>query len=245
MKMDILSSTAKHLQFSPVVKDRLFYNKFQYCIGFRLDELSCLKILDHDYINTILARRIEWRAIHHQRTQRVNKAGIPTIHTILGRRLREITGETGEHLHALAEQLLTATDDYKLVTSVDQGWVYTNSKDLIQDLSTNATLQNKYYTEAVVDRPANTIKLKNSPYQQRTYLKVAKLTSQQKTNLAQFFANQQGYIRPSPALVHWFTTDHHRTQDYFFVDHGGENWLVMLALVHGGLVRKTVDIIQG
>jgi hypothetical protein len=63
--------------------------------------------------------------------------------------------------------------------------------------------------------------------------------------LKNFFNNQTGHIRPSPALVSWFDGDYHRTQDYFFVDHSGDSWLVMLALVHSGLIRKTVDIIQG
>jgi hypothetical protein len=167
------------------------------------------------------------------------------MQTILGRRQREITDQTVEDLHRLAEQLLQSQDDYKLVTSVDQGWVYTNSKKIIRDLHSNTTLQNKYCTEAVVNRPANTIKLKNLQHTQRSYFRVLKLTTQQKNNLKNFFDNQAGYIRPSPALMGWFDGDYHRTQDYFFVDHSGDSWLVMLALVHSGLIRKTVDIIQG
>lgn len=245
MKTATLYSTVKTLQFSPVVKDRLFYNRFTYCIGFSLDELSCLKMLDHDYIDSIISRRKEWRAIHHQRLMKIGKPSVPTMHSILGRRSREITDETVEHLHNLAEQLLKSKDEYKLVTSVDQGWVYTNSTKLIRRLSDNATLQNKSYTKAVIDRPANTIRLKNIKYTHRSYFKVLKLTAQQKTNLEQFFINQQGHIRPSPALLQWFKGDYHRTQDYLFVDHNGEGWLVMLALVQSGIIRKTVDIIQG
>ena len=235
----------KPLQFSPVVKDRLFYNRFRYCIGFSLDELSCLKTLDHDYIDTLISRRKEWRAIHHQRIQRIQKPNVPSMQSILGRRQREITDQTVEDLHNLANQLLQANDEYKLVTSVDQGWVYTNSKKVIRDLYNNTALQNRYCTEAIVDRPANTIKLKNVQHSQRSYFKVLKLTVQQKVNLKNFFANQAGHIRPSPALLSWFEGDYYRTQDYFFVDHSGESWLVMLALIQGGLVRKTVDIIQG
>jgi hypothetical protein len=167
------------------------------------------------------------------------------MQTILGRRQREITDQTVDDLHQLAEQLLQAQDDYKLVTSVDQGWVYTNNKKIINDLFDNPTLKNKYCTEAVVNRPANTIKLKNLQHTQRSYFRVLKLTTQQKNNLKNFFDNQIGHIRPSPALTGWFDGDYHRTQDYFFVDHSGDSWLVMLSLVHSGLIRKTVDIIQG
>jgi hypothetical protein len=235
----------KSVRYCSVVKDRLFYNRYEYCISFVLDEVTCLKQLDHDYIDALLARRAEWSKIHRQR-QQATRGGIafPTMHTRLALRPM-ITKETSTALHALADQLLTTTHDYKLVTSVNRAWIYSNSTDLMLELNENTTLKDKFFTRAVIDRPHNTIRLKNSLYQQRSYFKVLKLTSQQKHTLSQFFANQQDQIRLSPALREWFADDYLRTQDYFFIDHHGEGWLVMLALVHGGIIRKTVDIVTG
>ena len=57
MKRDTLFLTNLNLKFKPVVKDRLFYDQYTYCIGFHLDEVSCLRELNHQYIDVIIDRR--------------------------------------------------------------------------------------------------------------------------------------------------------------------------------------------
>lgn len=228
------------LQFKPVVKDSLFYGRWRYCISFMLEEVSCLKHLDHDYIDTILERRKYWIEISHQRlTKATSQRGTPTI---MSKRRREITEVTELNLHQLANTLLGATNEFKLVTSVDQCWVYSNDVELIEELSLDYELKYKTYTEAIVDRPKDTIRLKNPTHAQRSYFKTLKLTPQVKETICNFFKNQSD-IRLSPSLAYWINEDLYRTQDYFFVDHTGESWLLMLALVKPGLIRKTVTII--
>ena len=101
----------------------------------------------------------------------------------------------------------------------------------------------KTYNQAIVDRPKNTIKLKDPRHRYRSYLKSVKLTDEEKTHLCNFFQNQQGHARISPALTKWITERWHRTQDYFFVDHDNESWLVMLSLIKPSMIRKTVELI--
>ena len=214
-----------------------------------LDEVSCLKTLDHEYIDAILERRKLWRDVTQQRWTTMANAGtgpgrVRLSQTILARRWRDITDETVADLHTLAELLLKTRADHKVVTSVDQCWVYTNHINLIKKLSTVKALHHKEYTEAVIVRPKDTIKLQNPKHAQRSYIKGRKLTPLEKQNLKNFFANQKESIRVSPAFSAWFEVPFHRSQDYFFIDHTGESWLVMLALVSPGLIRKTVDIIQ-
>ena len=233
---------AKSLKFNPIAKDQLFYDRWRYCITFRLDEVSCLKELDHDYINSIIARRKEWREMSRLRLARVGTTK-PGMATIMSKRWREITEVTEMNLHDFADQLINATVPFKLVTSVDQAWVYTNDVELIDDLNDNSDLRHKQLSEAVIDRPKNSIKLANSPYTHRSYFRVAKLTNKEKENIINFFVNQLDHIRVSPALTAWTDSALTRTQDYFFVDHTGDSWLLMLALIKPGLIRKTVDII--
>ena len=225
--------------FKPIVKDRRFYNRFQYCIGFHLDEVSCLRELDHEYIDAILERRKQWREVSLQRWTHAKTSG----KTILTRRWRDITDETASDLHTLADLLLTTAHDFKLVTSVSDAWVYTNNTELIEQVSQLPFIRRQQLSQAVVDRPANTIRLKNPRHNTRAYFRNIKITPQQKTQLCNFFANQADDIRTSPALVPWLANPFHRTQDYFFIDFTGEAWLVMLALIHPGLIRKTVSII--
>jgi hypothetical protein len=170
-------------QFGPVRKDRLFYDQFEYCIGFHLDEASCLRQLDHAYIDDVMERRKQWREIAQQRwVNGRQKHGI-----IMSRRYhREITDKTVEDLHAVAQQLSDTTAAYKLVVTLNQGHVYTNDLNLIDQLSAMPELTHLSYTRAVISRPKNTIQLKDPQYAFRTYLKRLKLKSQQKDNLMDF-----------------------------------------------------------
>lgn len=229
--------TNLNLKFKPVVKDRLFYNRFEYAIGFTVDEASSLRELNHKEIDLTIERRKEWCDIAQQRW---HKTG-----TILGRhrQRKTITDQTVENLHTLADILLTTTADFKLVVSINQGHVYTNDLTLINQLSQFDFLANKYYTRAQVDRPKNTIRLKNPQHQYRSYFKIAKLTAVQKDHLMDFLYNQQEYIRVSPALQQWIDQPFNRTQDYFFIDYDHSSWLTMLALINPGLIRKTMQII--
>jgi hypothetical protein len=230
-------------QFKPVVKDRLFYNRFEYSIGFHIDEASCLRELSHDQIDVMIERRRYWREIAQQRVAGTIKSNIfGNSQIIISRRHKEITEKTVADLHELAELLLTTQSEFKLVVSVNQARVYTNDQSLINQLSDLSSLTQKDYTRAVVGRPPNTIRLKNPRHQFRSYFKIIKLTSEQKEYLTNFLANQPE-VRISPALRDWLSAPFNRTQDYFFIDHNQMSWLTMLSLVRPGLIRKTQQII--
>jgi len=223
--------------FKLVVKDRLFYNRFEYAIGFHLDEVSCLRELSHTQIDEMIDRRIAWREIAQQRVK--NNKSSP--YTILARRHREITDKTVSDLHELANLLLTTVIDFKLVVSVNQGHVYANDLSLIDQISDLSGLTRKEYTRAVVGRPKDTIRLKNPQHQFRSYFKRTKMTSEQKDHVTNFLKTQA--VRISPALKTWIDQPFYRTEDYFFIDHNEMSWLTMLSLVRPGLIRKTQQII--
>ena len=206
-----------------------------------MDEASALRDLSHKEIDRTIERRREWREIA---LQRWNKTGtvIGKHHNILGRRRKEITEETVENLHELADILLTSTVDFKLVVSGNQGHVYTNELTFVNQLDQLPYFTQKHYSQAEVTRPKNTIQLKNPKYKLRSYFKRIKVTAEQKDQLKGFLTNQTT-VRRSPALDRWIASVLHRTEDYFFIDHDNMQWLTMLALVRPGLIRKTMQII--
>jgi len=228
------------LKFKSVKKDRLFYDRFNYCLGFHLDEVSCLRILDHAHIDDFIARRKQWREIAQQRWVH----GLQKKHSvIMSRRWRDITEKTVEDLHAVASILLNHLAEFKLVVSANQGYVYSDNMDLLTQLHNMPELTSKTYTRAQINRPKNTIQLKNPQHTYRSYFKLCKLTALQKNQLVDFFINQQDQVRMSPALHRWLNLSLNRTQDYFFVDHNTESWLTMLSLVQPGIIRKTMHIV--
>ena len=229
-----LSSIKSTLTFKPVPKDRLFYDRFRYCIAFSLDEASCLRQLDHEYIDSILERRIINRDLTRQRwTQRKS---------IITGRWKEITVETAENLHTVCDVILNSGVDYKCVVGPHNAWVYSNELSLIENLGNLPCTLWVMYTEAVITRPKNTLKLKNPKHTHRSYFKLTKLNDQEKEVLINFFNNQREHIRLSPGLIRWIESPFKRTQDYFFIDYNEESWLVMLSLIRPGLIRKTVEI---
>ena len=231
--------TQQTQQFKTVAKDRLFYDQFEYCIGFHLAEISALRQLDHAQIDDVIERRKQWREMAQQRWFK----GQRSHGTIMSRRWRDITDVTQANLHSLANVLLTTGASYKLVVSVDQGYVYTTDLALINQLTDMPELSHKTYTQARIIRPKNTIQLKNPGHEYRTYFRAIKLSSQEKQVLIDFLQNQQDHTRMSPGLKNWVDDPFTRTQDYFFVDHNGSSWLSMLSLVRPGIIRKTLQIV--
>ena len=227
-------------KFKSILKDRLYYDRFRYCIGFHLSEVNCLRELDHNSIDQMINRRRIWRetAQHRWISSSQTHAGL------LSRNWAEITDQNIAHLHELADILITTKKEFKLVLSVNQGYVYTNDRKLISKIDQFVPLTYKTYTQAKIDRPKNTIRVKNSQHRYRSYFKTLKLTGDKKTILVNFLQNQQINARCSPSLSTWSKSSFNRTQDYFFLDYSTESWLTMLSLVHPGLIRKTVQIIS-
>lgn len=209
-------------------------------MSFELAEVSSLRILDHDSIDDTMEKRRVWREIAQQRW--VN--GRQNHGVIISRQFHKIiTQEIIDNLHELAEVLLTATQEFKLVVSVDQARVYANDTALFDRIEQLQVCAYITYAQAQIDRPKDTIKLKRTGHDRRTYLRYAKMTMDEKDRLIAFLEAQQPTVRLSPGLKDWMLSSFNRCQDYFFIDHSGESWLTLLNLVHPGLVRKTIHII--
>jgi hypothetical protein len=222
-------------QFKTVFKDKLFHDKFNYCIGFFVEEATCLREVDHDYIDKILERRIQFRNVTQQRW-------LQSKLTILTKANRPILPITGEHLHEIADILINSKSDYKSVVSIDNMWVYTNDLDLIKDLDNLDYLKFKKYTRAVVNRPRNTIIVKYSKFTKRTHLRSVRLTEVQSEKLRNFLIRNKDEIRISPGLMDWCNSSYFRTLDYYFIDYDDEGWLTMISLINPQLIGKTLAI---
>jgi len=215
-----------------VASDRLFYDHWQYCIHFRLPEVSALRdSLERHSIDELLDRRQRWRERVRQRWP----------HNNFVRGHDAITDYVRENLYNFAEFLSLTAEPYKMVITVDQCRIYSNSPNLLERIGRLPFVHNPWYTESKITRARNTIVLRNAQYQYRSYFKSVKLTSEEKTQIDNFLRTQE--IRLSPALQEWINTPFNRTQDYYFVDYDSELWLTMLGLIRPGLIRKTVNIV--
>lgn len=226
--------TKTTLQFKPVVKDQLFYDRYEYCFGFNLAEATVLRGLKHDLIDSRLDQRIEWREMARKRWK----------NTIDSMGWNLINDQVREDLHRVCDTIVDSGADCKIAVSHHRGYLYTNDVTLIDHLRTFRCVYGMTYTQAVVNRPKNTILLKKSQYTRRSYFGYIKLTAQEKENIKNFFDNQKKHIRVSPALDTWLhNLPFYRTMDHYFIDYNDDQWLTMLALIRPGLIRKTQQII--
>jgi hypothetical protein len=188
--------------------------------------------LDAEKIDELLIRREMWRDRVRQRWPQNNFV----------RPHSPITDGTREILYAFADFLKLATDPYKMVISVNQCWIYSNSTNFLERINRLPFVRNTKFTEAVIVRPRNTVALKNPQHCYRSYFRATKLTGQEQQQIMAFLQGQAD-VRTSPALTQWIAEPFYKTQDYFFVDYDSESWLTMLGLIRPGLIRRTVKIV--
>jgi hypothetical protein len=146
----------------------------------------------------------------------------------------------------MCDVLINTKRQHKLIIEHGQIRVYANEPELFTEII-DAVPGLKYpaYTQAVIDRPRDSIRLKESAYSHRTYLRSVVVNDQQKRSISQLLRNQEG-IRLSPGLKSWASNTSWRgwTESYYFVDHTDAGWMTMLSLVYPGLIKNTIQIIK-
>ena len=218
------------LTFNNVSKDRLFYDQYRYCMQGRLREAGCLRKLNPASIDHVVSVRREWVG----RLQDYYSAN------------RAITDDVVQSLHAMCDVLTSTKHQHKLVIEHSQVRVYTNQPELFVEITDSVPeLRYPIYTQAVIDRPRDSIRLKESAYSHRTYLRSVVVNDQQKRSISNLLKKQEG-IRLSPGLRDWTLHTNWRgwTESYYFVDHTDTGWMTMLSLVYPGLIKNTIQIIK-
>jgi hypothetical protein len=196
----------------------------------RLQESGCLRKLDHAAIDHVVSVRREWVG----RLKDYYSAN------------RAITDNAVRNLHSMCDVLTNTKHQHKLIIEHSQVRVYTNESELFSEITAAVPgLTYPTYTQAVIDRPRNTICLKESAYSHRTYLRSVVVSESQKRSISNLLQNQEG-IRLSPGLKDWalYTNWRGWTESYYFVDHTDAGWMTMLSLVHPGLIKNTIQIIK-
>jgi hypothetical protein len=165
-------------------------------------------------------------------------------HLISFDRRMAITDATANDLHKFLDWILVAKthSDFKLVTSGDIARIYSNDLELLNRASQLPYATLPEYSQAVIDRPLDTIRLKTVNHRYRSYLRSTKITDTQKNSLVALLTNADD-LRLSPTLKRWVEFGAYHSYDYLFIDHNDLSWLTMISLIRSGIIRKTVEII--
>lgn len=222
-----LSDLVRRPRMTKQSRDRFFYDVYEYCVSFNQVEASALRGLSPDRIDRVINMRKSFRSII----------------TWSSEKKQAITDEHVQDLHTLCTFLLQATEPFKLVLSGDRAWVYANSLEFLKTVAQSPGAIRPRYTRAVIDRPVDTIVLKNPQHTKRSYFKEQAIGPVQKEQLIAFFNNHRDNVRLSPSLIKWLQWPTRRIYSYFFVDYDHGSWPLMISLVHPGLIRKTVQLL--
>jgi hypothetical protein len=235
--MDTLSLIDSSLELKEC-GDRLFYDQYRYSLKLRMKDFSCLREIRKPdaemlQVTAIVARRFEQRT-HY------NKFFNTTYRTRVERDQQDL-----DNLLDLLIFVWPVRDQIKPVFSGDWGYIYSNNKDLLQQIGDKHYVHIYYIKEAVVDRPKDTILLKSSPYRYRSFLKERLWTMDDKNRLFAYLQNQPD-IKIGRGLQYWlkYETRWLWTRRYHYFDHNDAKIELMLQLICPGIVRTTMPIIE-
>jgi hypothetical protein len=208
-------------------RSQLFYGQYQYSVSFYVRGAHTLRSLDRK------------KSIHHINWQRDHKAY--SWSTVLDQ-CDEV------NLLSLLDWLILNRSRMRLSFYSDTVTMYTSDRDLLDDVerlsrSNFGFIRSLQFSEAVVDLPQGTIRLRNSRFQYRIYLRERHNTEQQKECLRAWLQAQDSnsyHINPnfdemlSEPRRMW-------TRNSFFVDYTDPKFGTMLHLLVP--VRKTLTIV--
>lgn len=226
--------TNSSLKINSESRNKLYFDKYRYCLQFYFPELSSIRGKTHSSVDHALDSRA-W-------ARQVNFGG--SWH--YGVNIPEITDEIRADCHLLCAFFIGVSNDYKLTISMDTGYFYTNHLQDVTDLLNFPCVMLEQLRESITDIPKNSIVIKNSQHLLRTYFKSQHLSSnEQKTNLKNLLLNQPE-VRLSPGLLEWFTRYEFSKYiaDNYFIDHNDTGILTMIGLVCPIKIKRTLNIIR-
>jgi hypothetical protein len=210
----------------------LYFDLYEYCLTFRMDEMSCVREMEHDRIDRMINHRNDWR----QRS--------PNFGGSWASRRGQITEEQRANCHAMLD-FLQAKQNYKITVSGDWGYIYTSDLGLIRTVEQLPYVHAARLKRSVLDRPRDTLRIQNSQHEFRSYFRAQRLDEPQRHNLVDFLIKQES-IRLGPGLAQFVEQDqkHYYVSENFFIDHDGMGIVTMLSLLLPRITRKTVKLIR-
>lgn len=215
-------------------RDKLYYDRYEFCLQLRLEFFSSLRHKSHKTIDLCYDTKTWMRDVNYGGSWRN------------GFRLsRPITPTMRDNCHLALDELQAITVAYKLVISEDFGYIYTNDLGIFANLSNSPGVTVEEVKKASLDRPRDTLIVKNSKHQKRTYFKNQHIKITQKDQLYKFLSGRDE-IRLGPGFVEWFEKfpNNKYICDNYFIDYNDDGFLTMLGLVSPIKIKRTVQLLN-
>lgn len=211
-------------KYKPVRRDRLFFDQYHYCMSFRFAESGRMRSLQPRDIK---------QSVHYANTMMRHSINTRT----------RISQEHEGLMLELATLINTISVPFKRVVYSDWQYFYTNDVEFFDWLARFPQVKYVNYTRAEIAIPRDTVVLKASDYQWRSYFRDRFYKQDQLEILSRFLLN-----RPEQFAItrHW--QDRLRNKNLwisrsFFVDHHDQRDVLLLNMALPGAIRKTMPIL--
>jgi len=206
-----------------LARDKLFFDQYRYSMRFKFANSGRMRVLTHDAINT----SVHWA--------RAMSALNPSI---------QVNDDTKSRLLVMCDLLNSITVPYKRIVYSDWQYFYTNDPEFFALIEQVPGVQHVSYSEVEVTKPRDTVVLKESQYQWRTYFRDRWYQPEQTATFINFLLSRSQQFRVTDLQRR--RMEHNK---YFyvtrsmFVDHHDQRDALLLNLAVPGCVRKTLPIV--
>jgi hypothetical protein len=224
-------------------RSSLYYGTYEYAMSWQQDEIGCIRSLDQKKMQSHIRMRMDYE-------QRRNSQYKPYRESFDSK----FTTRCRDNLEGIRALLAAEIQPNKMVFFNHYLTVYTNDPSLYDRLNQCEWIASVDVKRAELDRPPNTILLKNPQHQYRTYFRGRSIGKAQKSRLAAWITTQGNDIAASKSLRAFLALDHYPTrvhwwrgdtaESYYYIDHNSLQYETMLSMVCPGMVRKTLSIVK-
>jgi hypothetical protein len=225
--------------------DRLYFDQYRYSLKLQVKDFSCLREIRNSTktqseVELITTKRFTTRLQYDRfwiHTPAFSfPANLKSEQTTTKMRLDDLIDVLGV--------LWPVRTQVKIMFSGDWGYIYSNDRDLLIKIDELPYVTGYYIKEAVVSRTKNTIELKSSAYQFRSYFTYKKYDEDKKARISDYLKNQPD-VKIGRGLNQWLkynVSDWSRRHYYF--DHNDPKIELMLQLMFPDIIRITMPIIE-
>lgn len=205
----------------PLARDKLFFDQYRFSMRFKFANSGRMRVLTHDAIDT----SVHWA--------RAMSALNPSIH---------VTDDAKSRLLIMCDLLNSITVPYKRIVYSDWQYLYTNDPGFFALIEKVSGVQYVSYSEVTVTKPRDTVVLKESQYQWRTYFRDRWYEPDQTATFINFLLSRPQQFRVTDLQRRRMKHKYFYVTRSMFVDHHDQRDALLLNLAVPGCVRKTMPI---
>lgn len=222
--------------------DRLFYDRFRYCVKTNIKSVTALRKLPTDSLASCFS------TVEHNfsvQIRYVNYGG-----NWSNKYSDETTNQTTlRNLLDFVELLYPHLTDIHIILYPNWVYVYTNNLELCKLIHHKPYALHTSLIEVEVDRPRGTLRVPNSSYKERSYFRERWIPNEKMNSLKLFLQAQQD-IRLCSSLskaLEEFPSSKRKNfwlQRHYHFDHNDSKIGFMIEMIMPGVIRQTVTIID-